>query len=179
MASIKFLHVIETTNDDSTVETKWYKDSNFTHPVTDRPFIVSPRHVVWVDENGSHHSPDNNHPARTEYNSRGDVIKESWFDHGLPHREDGLPAVIHYTFVLEHVSIQVATKEYWISGVRHREDGPAIECVNGDDNNRYYLEGELLSREQWRMSVTPVVDMTLEEVEQLLKRRIRIVEGKK
>ena len=56
--------------------------------------------------------------------------KEVWTHEGRLHREGGLPAV----------TTPEGTKEYWVSGKRHRESGPAIEGVFSNDE--YWVNGE-------------------------------------
>ena len=37
------------------------------------------------------------------------------------------------------------TKKWYLNGIRHREDGPAVEWVNGDKD--WYLNGKELSED--------------------------------
>lgn len=41
-------------------------------------------------------------------------------------------------------------------GELHREDGPAVEWVNGGKS--WYINGEKLTEEQWRARVNPCAD---------------------
>jgi len=68
------------------------------------------------------------------------------------------------------------TKQWYLNGKRHREDGPAIEYADGDKSwylngkrhredgpaiessysfRQWYLNGEQLTEEQWRAKVQP------------------------
>jgi hypothetical protein len=42
-------------------------------------------------------------------------------------------------------------KEYFINGYRSREDGPAVEY--SDREKRWYLNGKLLTEEDWKIEV--------------------------
>jgi len=80
------------------------------------------------------------------------------------------------------------TKEWWLNGKRHREDGPAIEypsgnrywCLNGelhredgpaierpDGYNEWWLNGKYLTEEGWRAKLhsQPSCDGKVVEIE--------------
>ena len=38
-------------------------------------------------------------------------------------------------------------KEWWINGERHREDGPAVECADG--SKTWYINGKQLTEEEF------------------------------
>jgi len=77
----------------------------------------------------------------------GEYSKRSKF---TLHREDG-PAVISLN--LKHRQ----HREWWIEGLLHRTDGPAIEYDNGD--YAWYIEGVYLSRKSHHELVQEVRDM--------------------
>lgn len=60
-----------------------------------------------------------------------DVGDKSWYKNDVLHRDNDLPAI-------EWTS---GTKQWWINGKLHREDGPAIEYRNGD--KFWYMDGRL------------------------------------
>ena len=47
-------------------------------------------------------------------------------------------------------------KSWYLNGELHREDGPAIECANGDKH--WFLNGECLTEEEHRVRMYPVVE---------------------
>jgi hypothetical protein len=56
------------------------------------------------------------------------------------------------------------TKCWYINGRRHREDGPAVECSDG--SKIWYINGKFLTEQQfnaWRMLNKPLIqiDMTV------------------
>ena len=65
---------------------------------------------------------------------RGNV---KYFKNGLYHREDG-PAIIKPS----------GTKEWLVKDKLHRIGGPAIESYVGELFNAYYINGELISKEE-------------------------------
>ena len=70
-------------------------------------------------------------------------------------------------------------KCWYLNDKRHREDGPAVECSDGDKH--WYLEGIEYTEEEWEAEMSaklnPTVEMTLEEVCKELNRNIKIVKG--
>jgi len=63
------------------------------------------------------------------------------------------------------------TKEWYKNGLRHREDGPAIEYFNGD--KYWYLNGEKLTEQEFN-NRTQVQELTIRELEQKLGYKIKI-----
>jgi hypothetical protein len=63
--------------------------------------------------------------------------REGWLKHGAPDRKAG-PALIDAS----------GTCFYYLEGVLHRTDGPAIESADGK-RDEYYLEGMLLNKRDW------------------------------
>ena len=61
-------------------------------------------------------------------------------------------------------AIECADGNKWwvINGKRHREDGPAIEYANG--NKWWYVNGEKLTEEEFNLRMSTTVELTLEEV---------------
>ena len=62
------------------------------------------------------------------------------------------------------------TKVWYLNGVRHREDGPAIERVSGI--NEWYLNGNSVTEND---VMTPVKELTVAEIEQLLGYKVKVV----
>ncbi len=86
------------------------------------------------------------------------------------------------------------TKEWYKNGLRHREDGPAIEYFNGDKywylngkqhredgpavewfigDKYWYLNGEKLTEQEFN-NRTQVQELTIRELEQKLGYKIKI-----
>ena len=64
-------------------------------------------------------------------------------------------------------------KSWWIRGDFHRENGPAIEWANGTKS--WYLNGVGMTEDQYRAQTQPAIEMTVAEIEQLLGKRIKVV----
>jgi hypothetical protein len=88
------------------------------------------------------------------------------------------------------------TKCWFLNGLRHREDGPAIEWANGDkdwylndelhredgpavdwaDGNKvWYLNDEYLTQEQFNKRMTPTVEMTMAQINEALGKNVKVV----
>ena len=65
------------------------------------------------------------------------------------------------------------TIEWRLNGLRHREDGPAIECANG--NKYWYLNGELLTDAEFNNRMNPAKEMTMAELEAALGHKLKVV----
>ena len=78
------------------------------------------------------------------------------------HREEG-PAI----------SYQNGYKCWYINGELHRIDGPAIERDNGDE--WWYLNGQEMTEEEFNDAMAPATELTVDEIEKLLGKRIKIV----
>ena len=91
-----------------------------------------------------------------------DGYKE-WFLNGKLHREDG-PAI-------EYAS---GTKFWYLNGKRHREDGPAIEYAGG--NKYWYLNGDYVTEEEHKRMTSPVVEMTVAEINKALGKQVKVVQ---
>ena len=91
-----------------------------------------------------------------------DGYKE-WFLNGKLHREDG-PAI-------EYAS---GSKFWWLNGKRHREDGPAIEYAGG--NKYWYLNGDYVTEEEHKRMTSPVVEMTVAEINKALGKQVKVVQ---
>ena len=88
---------------------------------------------------------------------------KSWYLNGKLHREDG-PAY-------EGAN---GTKSWYLNGKRHREDGPAVEYANG--SKFWYLNDEEVTEEEHKRMTSPVVEMTMEEINKALGKQVKVVE---
>ena len=88
---------------------------------------------------------------------------KSWYLNDKLHREDG-PAY-------EGAN---GTKSWYLNGKRHREDGPAVEYANG--SKFWYLNDEEVTEEEHKRMTSPVVEMTMEEINKALGKQVKVVE---
>ena len=65
-------------------------------------------------------------------------------------------------------------KSWYLNGKLHREDGPAIECVNG--SKYWWLNDEKVTEEEHKRMTSPVVEMTMEEINKALGKQVKVVE---
>ena len=86
-----------------------------------------------------------------------------WCLNGKLHREDG-PAI-------EWAN---GSKSWYLNGKRHREDGPAIEYDNG--YKAWYLNDKEVTKEEHKRMTSPVVEMTMEEINKALGKQVKVVE---
>ena len=62
---------------------------------------------------------------------------------------------------------------WWLNGQYHREDGPAVECVNG--YKAWYLNGKKLTEEEFIKRTSKVKEMIMKEVSHVLGYEVKIV----
>lgn len=78
---------------------------------------------------------------------------------------------------MKSITYQVTVDQYhtaWkLNDKLHREDGPAIECANGDRS--WYLNGEKMTEEEHRAQTQPAVELTVAEIEKLIGKRVKII----
>jgi hypothetical protein len=57
-------------------------------------------------------------------------------------------------------------EEWWLDGMRHRENGPAM--IYPDGTEKYYLKGQFYSKEDFdlKMNPPPPKKMTVEDIPQ-------------
>jgi hypothetical protein len=60
-------------------------------------------------------------------------------------------------------------------GQLHREDGPALECADGDKS--WWINGQRLTEEEFNRRTQPHQEMTVAQLEQELGYKIKIVKG--
>ena len=88
---------------------------------------------------------------------------KSWCLNGKLHREDG-PAI-------EWAN---GSKSWYLNGKLHREDGPAIEWANGSKS--WYLNDKEVTKEEHKRMTSPVIEMTMEEINKALGKQVKVVE---
>ena len=64
------------------------------------------------------------------------------------------------------------TKSWWSNGVRHREDGPAYESADGYKS--WFLNGLEMTEEQF-LKETSVKELSIVEIEKLLGYKVKVV----
>ena len=114
--------------------------------------------ICWYNEKDQIHREDG--PAIECANGT-----KSWLINGKYHRENG-PA-------REYAN---GAKYWYIHGKLHREDGPAMEYKNGD--KYWYINGEELSEEEFINRTQKCVELTIQDIENLVGKRVKIVKNK-
>ena len=92
--------------------------------------------------------------------ANGDKV---WCLNGKLHREDG-PAY-------EGAN---GNKYWYLNDKLHREDGPAYESANGSKS--WYLNDEEVTEEEHKRQTSPVIEMTMEEINKALGKQVKVVE---
>jgi len=87
---------------------------------------------------------------------------KAWYLNGVRHREDG-PAI----------ECTSGYKAWCLNGKLHREDGPAIEHANG--YKAWYLNDEFVTEEEHKRQMSPVKELTVEEISNLLGYEVKVV----
>ena len=87
---------------------------------------------------------------------------KKWHLNGKLHREDG-PAI----------EFSDGDKYWHLNGRLHREDGPAIERASG--TKYWYLNGEEYTEEEFNKKMSPTVEMTVAEIEELVGKKVKVV----
>ena len=67
------------------------------------------------------------------------------------------------------------TKHWYLNGKRHREDGPAIEYADGDKS--WYLNGVQYTEEEYYSKLNPAKELTMEELVKELGYNVKIIKG--
>jgi hypothetical protein len=65
------------------------------------------------------------------------------------------------------------TREWFLNDKLHREDGPAIECVDG--SRYWWLNGAEYTEEEFNKNTAKVKELTVAEIESLLGYQIKVV----
>jgi len=66
-----------------------------------------------------------------------------------------------------------STKEWFLNGKRHREDGPAIEFADG--NKYWYLNNTKYTEAEWKAKLNPVKELSVKEISDLLGYEVKVV----
>jgi len=72
-----------------------------------------------------------------------------WYLDGKIHRGNNLPAI-------EYISSANGYKAWYVNGLRHRENGPAIEYADGSKG--WYLKGLYYTEEEFNEKMNPKQD---------------------
>ena len=64
-------------------------------------------------------------------------------------------------------------KSWWLNGERHREDGPAVEDANG--SKQWWLNGVYYTQDEFNAKINPVKEMTVADIERLLGYPVKVV----
>jgi len=65
------------------------------------------------------------------------------------------------------------TKAWHLNYQLHREDGPAIESVDGD--KYWYLNGTEYTEAEWKAKLNPVKELSVKEISDLLGYEVKVV----
>lgn len=65
-------------------------------------------------------------------------------------------------------------KSWWLNDKRHREDGPAL--THSDGRVFWYLNGELLTEQEFNKRMAPTVEMTVAQISEALGKKVKVVE---
>jgi len=114
--------------------------------------------IYWYNEKDQRHCE---HGPAIEF---ADGTK-FWYINNQLHREDG-PAI-------ERAN---GSKEWYINDKQHREDGPAVEYADG--RKEWYINGKLLTEQEFIKRTQPVVELTMQDIETLVGKRVKIVKNK-
>lgn len=68
---------------------------------------------------------------------------------------------------MEQTTDANGTTRWWIDGVLHREDAPAVECADG--TKQWYLGGVQLSAQDHASRMTRARELTRTEIETILR----------
>ena len=90
------------------------------------------------------------------------MVYKEWYLNDELHREGG-PAIEYYD----------GTKEWYLNGKQHREDGPAFEDPDG--TKEWYLNGEEYTEKEFNKKMSPAVEMTIAEIEELVGKKVKVV----
>lgn len=66
--------------------------------------------------------------------------------------------------------------ERFLNGKRHRENGPAVEWVNGDQE--WFLNGIKYSEKEFQKALNPVKEFSIEQISELLGYEVKVVNHK-
>ena len=64
-------------------------------------------------------------------------------------------------------------KSWYLNDERHREDGPAIEWVDG--SKYWFLNGTEYTEAQWKAKLKPVKELSVKEISDILGYEVKVV----
>jgi hypothetical protein len=64
-------------------------------------------------------------------------------------------------------------KEWYLKDKLHREDGPAVEYPSGD--KYWYLNDKSMTEEEHKAAMNPAVEMTVEEICKALGKNVKVI----
>ncbi len=136
--------------------TFWYKDPEmkFLHREHDPAIEWANGDKSWLIDGSLHREGG---PAMEKLDGY-----KVWYNKGLLHREDG-PA-------MEDAD---GGKYWYLNGKLHRVGGPAVIMANGQVE--YWLDNEMLTKDQWEARTQRVEELTIAQIEQLLGKRVKII----
>lgn len=97
------------------------------------------------------------YPAVIRFDENEEIIEFIYYENGLLHRENG-PAIkkmIHFYEEGEYPGSKDSYESinlyhsYFYKGVRHRSDGPSYIDFQNENNNKYYLNGIELTKNEF------------------------------
>jgi len=65
------------------------------------------------------------------------------------------------------------SKSWWLNGLSHREDGPAVEWASGSKS--WWLNGKKLTEKEFVKRTSKVKEMTVKEISDLLGYEAKII----
>lgn len=90
-----------------------------------------------------------------------------WYQNGLLSRKDG-PAIEY----------KVGSTFWFHEGKLHKTDGPAVVCY--DNGNviwvEYWIDGVEYTKEKFQQKISPVKDLTIQQINDILGYKVNIVE---
>ena len=66
-------------------------------------------------------------------------------------------------------------KQWFLNGERHREDGPAVEYADGDKS--WYLNGVQYTEEEYYSKLNPAKELTMSELVKELGYNVKIIKA--
>ena len=64
-------------------------------------------------------------------------------------------------------------KVWYLNGELHREDGPAIEYTDG--TKEWFLNSQEMTEEEHKVAMSPVEEMTVEEICKALGKNVKVI----
>ena len=110
---------------------------------------------------------------------------KEWYLNGKLHREEGPaiedPSGSEYWYLNDELHRQDGPavecsdgyKSWYLNGIRHREDGAALEFPGG--SKYWYLNGVEYTEEEFNKKMSPTVEMTIAEIEELVGKKVKVV----